>query len=360
MSIENLVRERSILICCGSGGVGKTTVAASLALSAAQQGRRAAVVTIDPAKRLADTLGLGELTNRPRRIDGDWPGELFALMLDTRSTFDDVVRANASSPEQAERIFANRFYRNIATRLSGTQEYMASEKLYELHEQSQFDLVVVDTPPTRNALDFLDAPGRLTRLLDHRVFRLLVLPAKGYLKAVHAAAQAFVRTVSKVVGTDVLDDAVTFFSMFEGMEEGFRARATRVLELLTAPETAYVLVTSPQRDPIDEATFFVQKLRERELAPAALVVNRVHPRFTTRSAAEVGELAEQQKDTAIEPLYRNLAELTAIAEEEQVHLHSLIGVVGDEATVRVPFLSSDVHDLEGLRAISSVLAPAPG
>ncbi|MDP8937612.1 MAG: AAA family ATPase, partial [Actinomycetota bacterium] len=167
--MDDLVRNRAVLICCGPGGVGKTTTAGVLALEAARQGRRSVVVTIDPARRLADALGLESLTDVPHRIDGDWPGELWALMLDPKSTFDTLVTKYAPRPEQAEAILANRFYRNIAGALSGTQEYMAMEKLFELDDEGRFDLIVVDTPPTRNALDFIDAPGRLTRFLDNRI-----------------------------------------------------------------------------------------------------------------------------------------------------------------------------------------------
>src|SRR3954451_17712814 len=207
MTLGPLTRTRRVIVCCGSGGVGKTTTAAVLALEGARQGRRAVVVTIDPAKRLADALGLESLADTPTRIEGDWPGELWALMLDTKSTFDSLVFKYAPSKSQAEAILRNRFYRNISTALSGTQEYMAMEKLYELHEEGGFELVVVDTPPTRNALDFIDAPRRLTRFLDNRLFRLLMMPTRAYLRAVSVATQAFLRTISKVVGTDVVKDA---------------------------------------------------------------------------------------------------------------------------------------------------------
>ena len=238
--LTRLVDERAIVVCCGSGGVGKTTTAAVLAAEAARRGRRAVVVTIDPAKRLADALGLaGGLTNDPALVEGPWPGELWAMMLDTKSTFDDLVHRHAPSPGQAERILANPFYRNISAALSGTQEYMAGEKLYELSEDPRFDLVVVDTPPTRNALDFLDAPGRLTRFLDHRLYRVLTAPTRLGLRVANFAAQAFLRTISKVVGGDVVSDAVAFFQAFEGMEAGFRARAAEVDRLLRAPATAY-------------------------------------------------------------------------------------------------------------------------
>ena len=187
VTLSELTTTRNILVCCGSGGVGKTTVAAALALEGARQGRRACVVTIDPAKRLADALGLEALSNTPSKIEGAWSGELWAMMLDTKSTFDDLVMKHSVDPGQANRILGNRFYKNISGALSGTQEYMAMEKLYELHCDHDFDLVVVDTPPTRHALDFLDAPRRLTRFLDHRLYRILMAPTRGLMKAANVA-----------------------------------------------------------------------------------------------------------------------------------------------------------------------------
>ncbi len=181
-TIDRMVRDKSIVICCGSGGVGKTTTAAAFALRAAQLGRRACVVTIDPARRLANSLGLDALTNRPTRIDGPWPGELHALMLDPKGTFDDLVQRYSDSAEQAEDIKVNRIYRNLTGTLSGTQEYMAMEKLFELVEEGGFDLVVVDTPPSRNALDFLDAPRRLTHFLENRLFQALMMPTRAGLE----------------------------------------------------------------------------------------------------------------------------------------------------------------------------------
>ncbi|MEY2425854.1 MAG: hypothetical protein QOI61_1426, partial [Actinomycetota bacterium] len=206
--VRALAVNKNVIVCCGSGGVGKTTTAAALAVEAAARGRRACVVTIDPARRLADALGLGELTNEPREVKGQWPGELWALMLDTKSTFDAIVAKYAASSEQADRIIGNRLYRNISGALSGTQEYMAMEKLHELHASGQFDVIVIDTPPTRNALDFLDAPRRITRFLDNRLFRLLIMPTTSYLRAVSAATQRILRTIARVVGAEVVDDAV--------------------------------------------------------------------------------------------------------------------------------------------------------
>jgi anion-transporting ArsA/GET3 family ATPase len=354
-SLAELVRERRILVCCGSGGVGKTTTAAVLAMEAARAGRRAVVVTIDPAKRLADALGLEGLTGTPSQIAGDWPGELWALMLDTKSTFDDLVVANASSPEQGERILGNRFYRNISGALSGTQEYMAMEKLYELHQNSDFDLVVVDTPPTRNALDFIDAPRRLSHFLDHRLFRMITSPGRGIVKAVNVAAQAFLRTVAKVVGAEVIDDAVAFFQAFEGMEEGFRLRADAVLHLLSDDDTAFVLVASPRRDTIEEARYFAEKLAEADIAVRALIVNRMHPRFGDGLPEATRERAHTLEGTDLGALYRNLAEFQLVASREEEHLAGLAEAVAPAPVVRVPFLSTDVHDLSGLAVLAEHL-----
>jgi anion-transporting ArsA/GET3 family ATPase len=359
-SLADLLAERRIVVCCGSGGVGKTTGAAVLALEAARAGRRAVVVTIDPAKRLADALGLEGLTDTPSRIDGDWPGELWALMLDTKSTFDALVTANAVDSGQAERILQNRFYRNISGALSGTQEYMAMEKLHELHESTDFDLIVVDTPPTRNALDFIDAPRRLTRFLDHRLFRVLTSPRKGVVRAVNVAAQTFFRTVAKVVGAEVIEDAIAFFRAFEGMEEGFRDRAEEVLALLSAPGTSFLLVASPRRDTIDEARFFAEKLDEAGITVEALVVNRMHPHFGGGLPEAVRERARTLDGTDLGGLYRNLAEFQLVAAREEEHLALLLPAVPEAAVVRVPFLRDDVHDLEGLAAVGRHLMRRPG
>jgi anion-transporting ArsA/GET3 family ATPase len=354
-SLRDLVEGRRILVCCGSGGVGKTTTAAALALEAARAGRRAVVVTIDPAKRLADALGLAGLTGTPSEIDGDWSGELWALMLDTKSTFDDLVTANAADPQQAERILSNRFYRNISGALSGTQEYMAMEKLYELHQQTDFDLVVVDTPPTRNALDFIDAPRRLSRFLDHRLFRMVTSPSRGMLRAVNVAAQAFLRTVAKVVGAEVIEDAIAFFQAFEGMEQGFRDRADAVFHLLSDDDTAFVLVASPRRDTIDEARFFATKLGEADISVRALIVNRMHPSFGDGLAEATAERARTFEGSDLGGLYRNLAEFQLVASREEEHLSGLAAAVTPAAVVRVPFLSTDVHDLDGLNAVAAHL-----
>ena len=360
IGLLELIKTKDIVVCCGSGGVGKTTTAAALAVEGALSGRKACVVTIDPAKRLADALGLESLTNRPKRIEGDWPGELWALMLDTKGTFDELVHRYAATPEQGQAILDNRLYRNISGALSGTQEYMAMEKLYELHEGGMpgvpdFDLVVVDTPPTRNALDFLDAPRRLTAFLDNRIFRLLMTPTRAYLKAVSVATHAFLKTVSRVVGAEVVSDAMAFFTAFEGMEAGFRDRAQAVRELLAAPETAFVLVTSPRPDAVAEASYFAGKLTEAGIDVNALVVNRLHPRFGGPEDMPAGNVT----GSALDVLRANLTEFRQVAAGEEAHFQSLAEQVAPASVRRVPFLADDVHDLEGLRLVGAHLVGGP-
>lgn len=361
--IGQLVRDSTIIVCCGSGGVGKTTAAGAIAVAGATLGRRTCVVTIDPAKRLADALGLDALTNEPGQIVGDWPegGELWALMLDTKTTFDDLVSRYAATEDQATLILGNHLYRNIAGALSGTQEYMAMEKLYELHDEGRFDLIVVDTPPTRNALDFLDAPRRLTRFLDNRIFRLLITPARTYMKVVGVATQAFLRTVAKVVGSDVVKDAVDFFTAFEGMEQGFRERAQRVLELLSEPVTAFVLVAAPRRDAIEEALYFAERLEESDIEVRALVLNRMHPRFGPVPSVLTDDAAAGAPDAAsLRALLDNLRDLDGIAEREERYLKNLTRQVAPAPVVRVPLLDGDVHDLDGLAQVGGHLMAETG
>jgi anion-transporting ArsA/GET3 family ATPase len=377
--IAPLVAERSIVVCCGSGGAGKTTTAAAVALAGAMAGRKACVVTIDPARRLADALGIGTLSNDPKIIAGPWSGELSAVMLDAKSTFDSLVERYSSDPEQAERILNNRLYKNLTSALSGTQEYMASEKLYELNESGLFDLVVVDTPPTRNALDFLDAPARLMRFLDNRIFKIVLMPTRASLKAISFASQTLLKTISKVAGSEIVDDAVAFFRAFEGMEEGFRDRAAKVAALLEDPGTAFVLVAAPRRDSVEEASFFASRLAEANQPVAGLIVNRLHPDFAggevgadggeggrrrsldtsssrghggaTRSTVAV---AAGEATNELACLRKNLADLQSVANRERDYLLGLEERV-DGMVVRVPYLERDVHDLDGLKRVAGYL-----
>ena len=373
-ALDAVTARASVVVCCGAGGVGKTTTAATIALHAAEQGRRACVVTVDPARRLADALGLDRLSNEPTAVEGPWPGSLNAMMLDPKRTFDDLVTRYADSPEQAQGILANRIYRNLTGALSGTQEYMAMEKLYELVEEQDFDLVVVDTPPSRNALDFLDAPRRLTNFLGNRVFQVLMMPTRTSLRVMGVAAQALLRTLSKVAGADVVRDAVTFFQAFEGMEEGFRHRAARMRELLAEPGTVFVVVASPRSESIDEAVHFAGKLTESGMGVDALVVNRMLPRFiddddlheleqqsTTRDEAN-GDLspgeATGEDASAFDVLVRTVEGYAAAAAREDEALSQLVAAAAAAPVVRVPLLAGDVHDLAGLTELSSLLFAA--
>jgi len=354
-ALSTAIAESQVVVCCGTGGVGKTTTAAALGLQAAALGRRAVVATIDPAKRLADALGVpGGLGNDPVRLPIETSGsggELWALMLDTARTFDGLVTANAANAEQAERILNNAFYRNVASSFSGTQDYMAAERLHSLHGDERFDVVIVDTPPTRNALDFLDAPGVISRFLDHPLFKMMMLPTRRGLRMLNVATQPIMRSIGRVVGGDVLADAIAFFQAFDGMETGFRRRAEEVLTLLRSDVTSYVLVASPRGDTVEEAAYFAERLRAAQLDVTALVVNRSTPTF--------GELLQRRPRRVAEAaLFDNLAELHDAAAQERRHLGPLLEQLAldpGEASVWVPLLAGDVHDLDGLSTIRALL-----
>ena len=347
-----------VIVCCGSGGVGKTTTAAVIGLEAARPRpacrRRDDRPGPPPGRRARPP-------RRPRRrAAGDRPagpagsGELWAMMLDTASAFDGVVRRNAADSDQAERILANPFYRNISGALSGTQEYMAAETLNLLHDDERFDLVVVDTPPSRNALDFLEAPSVLARFLDHRLFRLLMLPARRGMRVVNAATQPMLRAIGKVVGSDVLADAVAFFQAFAGMEAGFRERAEAVMELLRSDVTRYVVVASPHRDTVTEAVWFAGKLADHGIEQRR---RRRQPRAPGVRAGTAPRMPSPPRpsrpppavDDDLAALWTNLAELRALAAAAAAELAPLAELLGPLADV--PLLAGDVHDLEGLGEI---------
>jgi anion-transporting ArsA/GET3 family ATPase len=345
-----------VVVCCGSGGVGKTTVAAALGVEAARRGRRVVVLTIDPAKRLADALGIDELGPEPQRIalDGRGEGELWAMMLDTAAAFTAVVRRYAGDAEQADRIVANAFFRNMAVSLSGTQEYMAAETLHLLAGDARFDLVIVDTPPTRSALDFLAAPGVLARFLDHRLFKLLMMPARPGMRMISVATQPVLRAIGKVVGSEVLADAVAFFQAFAGMEGGFRQRADDVIALLRAPSTLFVLVASPRRETVGEAVWFAGQLARQGIDRTAGVANRVHPAFGHGSAAAAAAEAAKAGG-ARRALWSNLADLRGRREAELATLGEFVALFDDGVWVEVPQLASDVHDRDGLSFVGAHL-----
>ncbi|HLK44791.1 MAG TPA: ArsA-related P-loop ATPase [Acidimicrobiales bacterium] len=340
-----------VVVVCGAGGVGKTTVSAALAIGLAQRGLRVCVVTVDPARRLAGALGIDTPSDVPVPVDGPWPGTLEAVQLHAASTFDALVSLHAASEAQAEATRRNPLYRSLATALGGTQEYMAMERLYELHHADHYDVVVVDTPPTRNALELLDAPERLVRFLSHRVVRAMLAPTRLSLRAASAATSAFLKAISGVVGSELVDDAVSFFQAFAGMQQGFAERAGDVQRLLVDETTAYVLVTTPRPDALEEASWFATHLGSRGVTPAACVVNRCHPSFLASDLAALptatGVLGAQ-----LDTLRR--AEHAARVDAAMVEgIASLLGAAG-MSTVRVA--SGPARDVAALGTIAGELA----
>jgi anion-transporting ArsA/GET3 family ATPase len=354
-----------IVVCCGSGGVGKTTTAAALGLRAAERGRRVVVLTVDPARRLAQSMGLTELDNTPRLVAGTrGTGELHAMMLDMKRTFDEIIEAHAD-PERARQILTNPFYQSLSSSFSGTQEYMAMEKLGQLRRADEWDLIVVDTPPSRSALDFLDAPERLGRFLDGRLIRVLMAPARAggrsAFKLLNAGFGFLAGALTKVLGAQVLKDIQTFVSALDAVFGGFRQRAEQTYRLLQAPGTAFLVVAAPERDAMREASYFVERLAEERMPLAGLVVNRVHRSpaaalSAARSAAAAEDLearGEHELTAAVLRLHAGRMQLAAREHREQEHFISAHPTV---PIAQVPAMPEDVHDLAGLREIGALMA----
>jgi len=378
--IDTLISDAhvGVVVCCGSGGVGKTTTAAALALRAAEAGRRVVVLTIDPARRLAQSLGLSELDNTPRPvqgIDAAAGGTLDAMMLDMKRTFDDVVEAHAT-PEKAAQILANPFYQAVSSSFAGTQEYMAMEKLGQLRAHAertgQWDLIVVDTPPSRSALDFLDAPKRLGSFLDGRFIRLLSAPAKAggraYLKVFSVGVNLATNTLGKILGGQMLTDVQTFVAALDTMFGGFRERADVTYALLKEDATAFVVVAAPERDALREAAYFVDRLGEERMPLAGLVVNRIQAvPAGALSAARALAAAEQldegsdqgsggQAASATVELLRLHAALATTADRQRAQVSRFAAGHPGIPVVEVPAAATDIHDLQGLRSIGAALA----
>jgi anion-transporting ArsA/GET3 family ATPase len=380
-----------IIVCCGAGGVGKTTTAAALGLRAAESGRRVVVLTIDPARRLAQSLGLTALDNTPRpvtAVDTKLGGSLDAMMLDMKRTFDEVVQAHAA-PGKAEQILANPFYQAVSSSFAGTQEYMAMEKLGQLSleaardtDNPRWDLIVVDTPPSRSALDFLDAPKRLGSFLDGRFIRLLAAPARvggrAYLKVFSTGVNLVTTTLTKVLGGQMLSDVQTFVAALDTMFGGFRKRADHTYALLSDSATAFIVVAAPERDALREASYFVDRLDEEKMPLAGLVVNRVYRVSASGlSAARALSAAEELADLAAprdNTDHRDSTETSAVT-QGLLRLHAVQAEIADRhqvltrrfsaghpaiPTVEVPAASGDIHDLVGLRAVGDALAGLAG
>ncbi|MER6094316.1 ArsA-related P-loop ATPase [Streptomyces sp. NPDC001728] len=288
-----------IVVCCGAGGVGKTTTAAALGVRAAERGRRVVVLTIDPARRLAQSMGIDSLDNTPRKVEGikgSDGGELHAMMLDMKRTFDEIVEAHAD-PERARAILENPFYQSLSAGFAGTQEYMAMEKLGQLRARDEWDLIVVDTPPSRSALDFLDAPKRLGSFLDGKFIKLLMAPAKvggrAGMKFLNVGMSMMTGTLGKLLGGQFLKDVQTFVAAMDTMFGGFRTRADATYKLLQAPGTAFLVVATPERDALREAAYFVERLAAEDMPLAGLVLNRVHGSGAVRLSAERARAAAE-------------------------------------------------------------------
>ena len=376
MDVDALIDDRGvgIIVCCGSGGVGKTTTSAALALRAAERGRKVVVLTIDPAKRLAQSMGIEQLDNTPRPVTGlrtngkgnRKGGGLDAMMLDMKRTFDEVVESQAT-PEKARQILENPFYIALSSSFSGTQEYMAMEKLGQIHADAQrdgsYDLIVVDTPPSRSALDFLDAPERLSSFLDGRFIRLLLTPAKGPARMMTAGLGLITGALNKILGTQVLRDMQTFVAAFDTLFGGFRQRAQKTFELLQADGTAFLVVAAPEPDALREAAYFVERLAEDDMPLVGLIVNRASPspRGTVsadEAMAAATRLRQRDPESLTAGLLRLHADQARIVEREERLRARFAAAHPQVPTAVVPALPGDVHDLAGLRQVGELLAGA--
>jgi anion-transporting ArsA/GET3 family ATPase len=370
LDIDGLLADRAvdIIVCCGAGGVGKTTTAAALALRAAEQGRKVCVLTIDPARRLAQSMGLTELDNTPRPVQGvdlAAGGSLDAMMLDMKRTFDEVVET-AASPEKAKQILENPFYIALSSSFAGTQEYMAMEKLGQLHADPDagWDLIVVDTPPSRSALDFLDAPERLSSLLDGRFMRLMVAPARGPARVLTAGLSMVTGAMTKILGGEFLTDVQSFIAALDTIFGGFRQRAEATYRLLQADETAFLVVAAPEPDAVREAAYFAERLTSERMPLAGLVVNRFHTRAgRSISVADAESGARRLAVDGTDDATLATAELLLVhaergrrSQREEKVAARFSAAHPKVPTIAVPALPSDVHDLDGLRKIGELLA----
>ncbi len=352
---------RRILLFCGTGGVGKTSLSAAIAVRAADRGRRVAVMTIDPAKRLASALGVSGLDDEPTAVPGIDPangGSLDAMMLDMKRTFDSAIAANAS-PANAAQLFQNRFYQSLSTSFSGTQEYMAMERLSQLYRQAmvdnRWDLLVVDTPPSRSALDFLDAPQRLSTLLDGKIVRLLTAPARSGLRLLGAGMDVAAGLVGKLIGTESLTDLKTFMIAFESVMGGFRQRAERTRATLASARSGFVLVATPERAALREARYFADRLATERLPLLGTVINRCASSSVGLTAQEADELARHLAPGS--PEHAALTEQARVWREmdEQRKLVAKHLAAG-HARVAVPHIGSEISDLDELRELGRLVA----
>ena len=354
MSVERVLARKDVCICAGSGGVGKTTTSAAIAAGMAARGRKVAVLTIDPARRLAGSLGLPELGNEERLVPGDFgDGELWAMMLDAKRTFDELIELHAPDRETRDAVLGNRIYQELSNAVAGSQEYMAMEKLHELHQEGRYDLLVLDTPPTRNALDFLEAPKRLSTFIDSRSLQLFTAPGRLGLRVFGRGTGVAFSVMQRATGIDLLRDLSEFFRSFGTMSAGFRERAERVNALLADSRTAFLLVTSPAPDAVDEAEFFYRRLHDSGLPFAGVIVNRMHPLAADDAGPE--DLATLLGEELGRKVLRNLEDYRVLAERDRESLDYLRATLGRKPMITVPELDDDVHDLGGLERMNEYL-----
>ncbi len=345
--IGDWLERKEVCICAGSGGVGKTTTSAAIALGMAARGKKVAVLTIDPAKRLANSLGLPELGNEERLVKADVEGELWAMMLDPKRTFDEVVEWHAPDERARDAILSNRIYQELSNAVAGSQEYMAMEKLHELHQEGRYDLLVLDTPPTRNALDFIDAPKKLAAFIDSRALQLFGAPGIAGLKLLGRGSGMAFSVLKRATGIDLLEDLSAFFASFASMTEGFRGRAESVSALLADSRSAFVLVTSPRADAVEEAHWFHHRLLDAGLPFAGVVANRVRPAAPKGDPSR--ELSELLGDDALpRKVARTFEEERRLAAQDRKNLAALKKRLGRRPMIEIPYLDDDVHDLAGL------------
>jgi anion-transporting ArsA/GET3 family ATPase len=351
VSVASLLDGKEICICAGAGGVGKTTTSAAIAVGMAQRGLKVAMLTIDPARRLANSLGLPELGNEERRIELDAPGELWAMMLDAKTTFDEIVEKHAPDAATRDAVLTNRIYKELSTAVAGSQEYMAMEKLHELHDEGRYDLLVLDTPPSRNALDFLDAPERLSRFIDSRSLQFFLAPSRTGLKLFSRGTGLIFSVLKRVTGVDLLQDLSDFFASFGDMAQGFRERAKAVKRLLADDRTTFLLVTSPAHEAVEEAKFFRDKLEEAGMPFGAVVVNRMH----VEAESDDPELPAGLEPEVADKLLDNFNDFRALAVRDRRNVEELTGDIGERPLIVVPYLDEDIHDLAGIEAINEHL-----
>ncbi|MHB8657240.1 MAG: ArsA family ATPase [Solirubrobacteraceae bacterium] len=370
MSIAELLEGKRVCVCGGSGGVGKTTTSAAVALGMAAQGAKVAVVTIDPARRLANALGLQELANEPRRVAPERltgtgleiRGELWAMMLDPKRTFDELIDRIAPTPQRAAEIRANRVYRELSSAVSGSQEFTAIAKLYDLDRAGDFDLLVLDTPPSRNAIDFLDAPGRLTSFLEGRALKTFLRPTGLGVRLLGRGASPLLGGLRRITGVDLISDLSTFFELLGEMTEDFSLRAAQVEKMLRATTTSFVLVTSAQAEPIDEAIWFRRTLQETGLPFAGVVVNRFHHEISSpHEADEVAILlAEDLGRELASRVAENFHDYHVLARRDRQNVARLIAELDGQPLLLVPQFDEDVHDVGGLLRVHRYLFASAG